>query len=502
MSSAAQLSSPILEVRRLSKSFSGIRVLHDVHLAVFAGEVHAVMGENGAGKSTLMKMLAGLEQPDSGEILFRGQPRRFVDPHAAITAGIAMIHQELMPFRNLSVAENIFIGREPRSRMPGAVARAKMIADAGKLLEELGLPLSPQTLAGDLKISELQMIEIAKAVSIGADVLIMDEPTSAISAQEVATLFRLIADLRRRGVAILYISHKMDEIYRIADRITVLRDGRHVSSDRAADLDAATLIARIAGRKLTMTIDKPKIERGTEALSVRGLTKRGKFRDISFQVCHGEILGLAGMMGAGRTEVVNAIYGLDPADAGEIRLRGRPARITRPAEAIRGGIGLVSEDRRREGLVLGMSVEHNLTLTSLWRCSRGGWIRRRQEQDSADDLIARFAIKVSHRDQPVKRLSGGNQQKVVLAKALFTEPEILILDEPTRGVDIGAKMEIYALIVRLAQEGRAVIMVSSELPELLLLCDRLLVLREGALVAELDPQRTTQDEIVRYALAN
>lgn len=498
---AATTDAPVLQVRGLSKSFPGVKALRDVQLQVASGEVHALMGENGAGKSTLMKILAGLEQPDEGEISFKGRPVRIHHPHHALQLGISMIHQELMPFPDLTVAENIFMGQEPVLPFLGWVDRARLRADARALLDRLGVAVSPDARMGGLSVAEMQTVEIAKAIAHQAEVIIMDEPTSAISEREVEKLFQIIRDLRQRGVAIIYISHKLDEVFRIADRITVLRDGSHVTTQSARALTAEKLIALMVGREMSAHLRPATTTTQAEcALSVRGLTKSGRFRNITFEVRRGEILGLAGLMGAGRTEVVSAIFGLEPAEGGSIDIHGQTVRIRSPREAIRHGIGLVSEDRKEFGLVLPMSVKHNTTLASLRACCRGGFIHHRAESRVADDQITAFNIRAAHRNQPVVHLSGGNQQKVVIAKTLLAGPDILILDEPTRGIDIGAKAEVYAIISRLAAAGKAVILVSSELPELLSLTHRLLVLREGEIAAELDPRRTTQEEILQHAM--
>lgn len=491
---------PVLEVRGIMKSFDGHLVLQGIDLCFEAGKVHVLMGENGAGKSTLMKIVCGLEKPDSGEIRFKGRPRSFSGPQAALAAGIVMIHQELLPFPNLTVAENIFIGQESDAGFPGMFSWRELFARTERLLSDLNLALPPDTLARNLKVAELQMIEIAKAVSRRADVVIMDEPTSSLSEAEVRVLFNLIATLRNRGVAIIYISHRMEEIFQIGDRISVLRDGCHVSTDEAAALDAATLVSRIAGRSLGSLQRRIAVGGQREALSVARLTRRRKYQNVSFTLNYGEVLGIAGLMGAGRTEIAHAIYGLEPADSGEIRVNTQPVQIRRPADALRVGIALVNEDRKQQGLVLGMSVEHNLTLANLRACCRSGAILESVEHEMSDTQIRSFGIKTRSREQLVKYLSGGNQQKVLIAKAIFSDPKVLILDEPTRGVDVGAKAEIYELIARFVNQGRAVLLISSELPELMALSDRLLVIREGEIVAELDPALTSQPEVIRHAM--
>jgi inositol transport system ATP-binding protein len=487
--------SPLLEVRDLSKSFAGVSALENVRLRVEAGSVHALMGENGAGKSTLMKVLAGIHLPDSGEVLFKGEKIRLRSPHDALRRGIAMIHQELLPFRDLNVAENIGIGREPTRWFPGWIDRAAMNREAERLLARLGIAIPPGRRMGDLSVAEMQTVEIAKALAHEASVIIMDEPTTALSEREVAALFRVIGDLKERGVAVIYISHKMDEVFRIADTITVMRDGRHIATRPACELDERELIRLMVGRDPSPR-EAGRGTPGEPALEVRGLGKPGKFQDIDFTLRRGEILGLGGLMGAGRTEVANAIYGLAPATRGEIIVHGKATRISSPADALAAGIALVSEDRKRFGFVPRMSVQHNLTLSSI----RNRLIDGRAEAAVADEQIRIHAIKVSGRNQPVVNLSGGNQQKVVIAKALLTDPDILILDEPTRGIDIGAKTEIHSIITRLARSGKAILLVSSELPELISLSDRLLVMREGAVAAELDPLRTSQEEIMSHAM--
>jgi inositol transport system ATP-binding protein len=490
----------LLQVRNLSKSFPGVNALQDVRLEVRRGQVHALMGENGAGKSTLMRILIGLHSADAGDVFFKGRRVQIRSPHAARQLGIAMIHQELLPFPELTVAENLCMGQEPTRWLPGWLDKPALQREATRLLERLGVALSPATRMKQLSVAQMQTVEIAKALAHQAELIIMDEPTSAISAREVEALFGLIRDLQRRGVAVIYISHKMDEIFRIADAVTVLRDGRYVATHDIGEVDENRLIALMVGRQLPAVFPKSSAEPRDVALEVRGLTRPGEFRNVTFQVRRGEIVGIAGLMGAGRTELVNALFGLAPARGGEIRVHGRTVRIASPRDALAQGIALVSEDRQRLGLVPDLSVKQNITLASLTRCCRLGWIDRRRENLVAEERIREFAIKTPDRNQKVKYLSGGNQQKVVIAKALLTEPSILILDEPTRGIDIGAKAEIYGIMTRLAREGQAILMVSSELPEILALSHRILVMREGTITAELDPQHTSQEEILKYAI--
>jgi inositol transport system ATP-binding protein len=477
-----------------------VQALDRVRLEIVRGQVHALMGENGAGKSTLMKILSGFHQPDSGQIWVKGQPVRVAHPHAALRLGIAMIQQELLPFPELSVAENIYMGRQPASRFLGWIDHRQMEAAAQRLLESLGLAVPPARPMKELSVSEMQVVEIAKALAHQAEVIIMDEPTSAISAPEVEALVAIIRELQHRGVAVVYVSHRMDEVFRLADTVTVLRDGRHVTTLPIGALDRDKLIALMVGRELAEVFPPASATPGEVVLAVRGLSRAGKFRDITFTVRRGEVLGLAGLMGAGRTEVAYALFGLAPAEAGQIEVRARSLRITTPKEAMANGIGLVTEDRRRYGLAPEMSVKHNLTLANLRQCCWAGFINHPKESRLADEQIRAFAIKTADRDQVVGHLSGGNQQKVVLAKALLADPEVLILDEPTRGIDIGAKAEVYALIRKLARAGKAMILISSELPEVLALSHRLLVMREGLITAELDPKRTTPEEVMKHAM--
>lgn len=490
----------ILEARNVSKSFAGVKALVDVSLTLGRGEVHALMGENGAGKSTLMKVLAGLYTADSGMILLGGRPLVLRSPQEAIRNGIAMIHQELMPIPDLTVAENILLGHEPASRLLGWIDRRAMHREARRLLDLLEVDLPVTRTMRRLSVAQMQTVEIAKALGRNASVLLMDEPTAAISDREVGALFNVIAMLKRRGVGIVYITHKMDEVFRIADTITVLRDGFHVGTSPAGEIDRQALIALMVGRPLTSVASKSSVPKGEIALSVRGLSRAGAFRNVSFDVRQGEILGITGLMGAGRTELVSAIFGLAPADSGEIYVGGRPVPIRSPAEAIRHGIGMVTEDRKGFGLVPAMSVKHNMTLASLGACCFGPCIRHAKETAVVDAGIREFAIKTAGGRQAVGQLSGGNQQKVVIARSLLARPSVLILDEPTRGIDVGAKAEVYALIVRLAQEGKAIVLVSSELPEVLALSDRLLVMRQGVVAAELNPSCTSQEEVLRNAM--
>jgi inositol transport system ATP-binding protein len=489
----------VLEARELSKSFPGVQALEGVSLIVRSGLVHAVTGENGAGKSTLMNILGGLHAPDGGEILFHGRPVRLGSPHEALRVGISMIHQELLPFPELTVAENIWMGREPTGWFPGWIDKPAMNRESARLLERLGVLLPSTTRMKDLSVAEMQLVEIARALACHAEVIIMDEPTSALSEREVRALSELIRDLKRRGVAVIYVSHKLEEILGLADVVTVLRDGRLIATADIAELDADRLIALMVGRELEVPPRRAPAG-GEPLMEVRGLSKPGSFRDVSFTVRRGEILGIAGLMGAGRTGVIHAICGIEPAMAGEIRVCGQPRRIRSPRDALSSGIAAVTEDRKTYGLAPAMSLKHNLTLSSLERCSHGCIIDHRAEGRVAEEQIRAFSIRARNAGMEARYLSGGNQQKAVIAKALLTDPSILLLDEPTRGIDIGAKSEIYAIIRRLASGGKAIVMVSSEMSEILSLSDRILVMCKGRVAAELDPEHTTQEEIMKWAL--
>ena len=489
----------LLEARGLTKSFPGVKALEGVSLRVRRGEVHAVVGENGAGKSTLMKVLAGLLQPDAGELVLHGAVVRLKHPHDARAHGIAMIHQELMPFPNLTIGENVFMGQEPTGRWKGWIDQARLHREAGGLLEQLGLGLSPQRRMGELTVAEMQVVEVAKALAHRAELVIMDEPTSALSEREAERLFRVVRDLQARGVAVIYISHKLDEVFRLADTVTVLRDGRWVATRAAAECSRDQLIALMVGRALDQVFPDSTAQPGAVVLAVRSLGRAGCFRDVTFELRRGEVLGLAGLMGAGRTDVAWALSGIAPADQGEVLVAGQPVRLNTPRAALAHGIALVSEDRQKYGLVPRMSVAQNLTLACLRRCCRGAFIDHRTETRLATDQLRRFGVKTSGLDQPASHLSGGNQQKLILAKALLTEPRVLILDEPTRGIDVGAKTDVYALISRLAREGLAILLISSELPEVLALSQRLLVMCAGRVTAELDARRSTPEMVLAHA---
>jgi inositol transport system ATP-binding protein len=488
----------ILQMEDISKSFPGVKALNGVTLNVRPGTVHALMGENGAGKSTLMKVLIGEYPKDSGTITFKGQVVDIDKTETALKMGISMIHQELSPVPYMSVAENIFLGREPVNRF-GLINKKCMIEDTRRLLGGLNLHINPLSLMKDLSIANTQMVEIAKAISYNSSLIVMDEPTSAITEREVEHLFEIIRDLRSKGVAIIYITHKMDEVFKIADDITVFRDGKHISTLPASQTTRNSLISMMVGRELTNLFPKEEPAIGEVVLSVRNLTRTGKVEDVSFDLRRGEILGLAGLMGAGRTEVIEGIFGIHKIDAGEIWVKGKKARISEPSDAIGYGMALLTEDRKVTGIMGPLPVRDNMVIASLASYGRSGILNQRMINQICQQERSRLDIKTPSMDQVIKLLSGGNQQKVLVSRWLLTAPEILILDEPTRGIDVGAKAEIHRLMSLLATEGKAIIMVSSELPEILGMSDRILVMHEGRLTGEFDRKDADQEVILRAA---
>lgn len=485
----------ILEMRNIVKEFPGVRALKGVHLQVRPGTVHTLMGENGAGKSTLMKCLVGIYKPTSGEIVFDGNKVEFHAPVQALRAGISMIHQELSPVPERSVCENLWMGRLP---MKGIVVdEKKMRQDARELFQRLNLDLDPDAKMGDLTVAKMQMVEIAKAVSYNSKIVIMDEPTSALTESEVEHLFRIIDDLKKRNVAIIYISHKMDEIFRISDDITVYRDGEYVATDRAENLDVDKVISLMVGREMNNIFPKVECPIGETVLKVENLSSGKAFRDVSFELRKGEILGFAGLVGAGRTEIVETIFGMRPKTGGRIIKNGKELHIKNPRDAIANKIGLLTEDRRGNGIVGLQSVGTNTVLASLKRY--GFVMKQRRMRDDAEKYAQALNVKTPSLDTLIMNLSGGNQQKVLVARWLLTDPDILIMDEPTRGIDVGAKAEIHSLITKLAGEGKAIIMISSELPEILGMADRVLVMHEGEMTGIIDRKDATSDLIMAYA---
>lgn len=489
----------LLQIKDITKSYGGVQVLHGVSLDIKPGEVHGLMGENGAGKSTLMKIVCGIELPDSGEIVFKGRPVRFTKPADALNSGISIIHQELNAILDMSVAENLFIGRE-MCRKFGIVKKSEMTRRAREWFRMIDVDIDPNRKLSTMSVAEQQLVEIVKALSYDSDVIIMDEPTSAITDQEVYKLFEIIRKIKKQGKSIIYISHKMDEIYTICDTLTVLRDGQFVATESAEHLEESRLISLMVGRELKDLHVKGKAAIGEPYLEVKNLTSKGKFHDVSFHVRKGEVLGIAGLMGAGRTELAEAIIGARPIDSGELRVKGRKVSIRKPRDAIQLGIGYVTEDRKLLGLDLKSSVKKNTTIVSLDKFLYAKQvINFRKERNTVDQYIGKLNVKTHSRDTLVSALSGGNQQKVVLARWLLGDPDILILDEPTRGIDVGAKAEIYKMISDLAKEGKAIVMISSEMPELLGMSDRIVVLHEGKLTGEFQRDEFDQEKIMMCA---
>ncbi len=489
----------LVEMTGISKSFPGVRALDDARFELRAGEVHALVGENGAGKSTLMKVLSGIYKRDAGTIRVKGVEVEIHSPRAAQDLGIAIIHQELNLMGHLTVAQNIFIGREPRRA--GLLDERALNRKAAELFEELHLHLDPTARVSRLAVAQQQMVEIAKALSYNSAVLIMDEPTAALTETEIDELFNITRHLRERGHGIVHISHRLEELKRITDRVTVMRDGRYVDTVNTADASIQQIISMMVGRTVfEATPELPEKVDPTIVLEVSGLNLGRQVRDVSFQLHRGEILGVAGLVGAGRTEVMRAIFAADRPESGTIAINGQPATIRSPHDAVRYGIAYLSEDRKRYGLALGMDVETNTVLASLSRfASRIGWIKTGATRKQALDQVKALAIKTPGITQRVKNLSGGNQQKVVIAKWLTADTDILIFDEPTRGIDVGAKSEIYRLLNDLAQQGKSIIMISSELPEILRMSHRILVMCEGRITGELSSAEATQEKIMTLA---
>jgi ABC-type sugar transport system ATPase subunit len=491
---------PAVSFRHVSKRFPGARALDDVSFDVARGSCHALCGENGAGKSTLGKILAGIYEPDEGELLIDGRPVDFSDPRDALAAGIGMVHQELAFCENLSVAENLCLGDLPGrgpAGLPLLLRRGEMERRALAMMASIEAPIDVRRLVGDLTVAEQQTVQIAAAVGSGARVIIFDEPTSSLSQREADHLYALLGRLRDREVTCVYVSHRMPEIFRLCDTITVLRDGRHVSTQPRSALDEARLVHLMIGRKLDDYLPHREVALGKELLRVDALTSPGKFHDVSFRIRAGEVVGLAGLVGAGRSDVAKALFGLDPRVSGRVMVDGVTLPLGSTRAAMAAGLGLVPEDRKRQGLVLGMGALANVTLPMLATLGRHGWIPRGAERALADEAFGRLGVRAPDLGQPTAGLSGGNQQKLVLAKWLAARCRVLILDEPTRGVDVGAKAEIHALIADLAAEGTGVLVISSELPELIALSTRLLVLREGRLVGELARADADQEALLR-----
>lgn len=487
-----------MRVSGIEKSFPGVKALSNIEFAVRKGTVHALCGENGAGKSTLMKIIMGLYQADKGQIFIDEKPVTIKNPIQARSLGISMVAQELNYVPELSVEENLFLGRLPVNRF-GKVDWKKVRQEAKKFLEEENLPYEPEQKLKTLTVSDIQMLEIIKAVTNNAQVIIMDEPTSSITQREVENLFKKIEELKASGISIIYISHKMEEVFQIADDITVLRDGTVVSTDRACDLDLDTVISRMVGRKMDQVYPKEQVPIGERALEVCHLSKKGIFEDINFHVSKGEIVGFAGLVGAGRTETMRAVFGLDSYDSGQVKIGGKEVTIKCPKDSINHKMVMLSESRRDDGILPVRSVKENASIASLGRFIFRGYTHKRKEKEEITECFEKMKVKTPTLETAISALSGGNQQKVLLARWMLCEPDVMILDEPTRGIDVGAKFEIYRLITEIVKEKRAVIMVSSELPELIGMCDRIYIMCQGKISGCITRDDFSQEIIMRYA---
>ncbi len=495
---------PIMKLEGIRKSFSGVHVLHQVHLDLYKGEVHALMGENGAGKSTLMKIMAGVHKPDSGTTLYRGQEVHWNNPMEARDQGISVIHQEISLSPNLSIGENILMGTKfPKNRM-GLIKWNEIYEKAEVILRSIGSTLNPKVSVSTLSVAEQQMVEIARALSFNSEILIMDEPTASLTDKEIEKLFTIVNDLKKKGVSIVYISHRMDEIFRISDRYTVLRDGHFINSGPITETNPDHLVKLMVGREIKdlfqRNVTKPsELANRKPVLELKHVSDKKTVKDVSFKLYPGEIVGLAGLVGAGRTELVRTIFGTSKLTQGEILIDGQPVRIQSPSEAMELGIAHVPESRKEQGLFPNLSVKENILMAQIRTYRSAGILQYGKMDADADGFIQELGIKTASREQNVMGLSGGNQQKVVIARWLSISPKVLLLDEPTRGVDIGAKTEIHKIISKLAEKGLAVLMISSELPEILSVSDRILVMHEGKIRAELPRSEATQEQIMYYA---
>ncbi|MFZ5925175.1 MAG: sugar ABC transporter ATP-binding protein [Bacillota bacterium] len=489
----------VLRMEHVSKSFPGVRALHDVSLSVRRGEIHCLVGQNGAGKSTLMKILGGAYRMDGGDILLDGEKMIFPNPHAALKAGISVLYQELALNPCLSATENIFLGREIRTPL-GTVNARRQHQEAERLIEPFGVEVDVAVPVEQLSVAQQQIIAIAKALSFRAKVIVLDEPSAVLTVEELGKLFNIMKGLQRDGVAIIYISHRLEEIFEIGDRVTVLRDGEVVGTFRVSDVTQSDLVRMMTGREVVESNGRVEHSAGAPVLEVRNLSRRGVLTDVSLHILAGEIVGVFGLVGAGRTELAHALVGADRSDSGTIILDGKEVKPSSPRHAMRLGIGLVPEDRKRHGLVLGMSVADNSTLTIWEQLSKFGVVNARSLHATAKKSVDELRIKVASLSTLVENLSGGNQQKVVLAKWLATACRVLILDEPTRGVDVGAKTEIHALIRAIAGQGKALLVISSELSEIMAISDRLIVMRKGSIAGEFVPKETTQEDVLACAM--
>ena len=495
------MSETFLQMSHITKRFPGVLALSNVNFTLRKGEVHALLGENGAGKSTLMKILSGVYQPDEGDIIFEGKPVSFSDPLSAQNAGITIIHQEFNLFPELTVEENIFIGREFCKNNRWRLDEKQQRQAATEILQKLNLNISPETLVSDLTVAQQQMVEIAKAISVNAKILIMDEPTAALTETEIESLFQVTRLLKAQGTGIVYISHRLEELALIADRATVMRDGQYIDTVDYETVKISELIAMMVGRELGNIYPRREARTHQEpVLEVNGLTRKGVLNNIDFTLNRGEILGFAGLMGAGRTELARAIFGADPIDSGTIKLNGKAIEIKGVSDAIAQGLSYLTEDRKKEGLALNLSVERNIMLGNYPEyADRFGHVDSKRCQQTSEEQVRALRIKTPHLEQAALNLSGGNQQKIIIARWVCKDTDILIFDEPTRGIDVGAKLEIYELMNRLVAKGKSIIMISSELPEVLGMCDRILVMRSGRITGELTADNATQEKIMQYA---
>ena len=493
------MSEYVLEMQGIVKRYPGVLAVNGGRLELRPNEVHCLVGENGAGKSTMMKILAGAISMDEGSIAISGEPVAIQSPHHAQQLGVSMIYQEFNLCAHMSVAENVFLGRESRIPCTPLVDWRRLYRETQAIFDRMGVQIDVRKPVSACSVAQQQMVEIAKALSVNARIIVMDEPSATLTDHELEALFALIRELRAEGIGIIYISHRLDEIFALGDRVTVMRDGEYVTTQPVSEVTREDLIRHMVGRELTSEYPKEEFARGPERLRVEGLTRKGAFQDVRFTLHEGEIVGLTGLVGAGRTEVARAIFGADRIDGGQILLEGAPVLVRSPQDAIRQGIGLLTEDRKSQGLILPMSVRENTTLANLQEIVRGIFVSRSRERTVTDGYIRELQIRTPSTEQTAQNLSGGNQQKVVLAKWLFTQSRVLIFDEPTRGVDVGAKVEIYRLMNDLVRKGVAVLMISSELPEVLSMCDRILVMHEGRIAGELSRAEATQEGVMRLA---
>lgn len=489
----------ILQMQGINKSFPGVKALQDAYLELYEGEVNVILGENGAGKSTLMKILTGVYEKDGGQIFFKEKEINPKNPKEAEKFGISIIHQEFNLLPDLTIAENIFVTRLPKNKF-GIIDEKKLIDDTKKILQKLNLNLNPKEIVSNLSVAQQQMVEIAKSLSVNCKVLIMDEPTAALTESEIKDLFKVIKDLKSKGVGIIYISHRMEELKHIANSVTIMRDGRYVNTLNFADTTLGELINLMVGRSLESQFPKRDTEIGKIILEVSNLTRRGSFENVSFNLKKGEIIGFSGLMGAGRTEVARAIFGAEPVHAGEIKIDGKTVKIKSPRDAMKLGIAYLTEDRKKDGLLLELSVEHNIMIANPSSYSNGfGVCDYKKSEEICEKFVKAMNIKTPHLKQEIKNLSGGNQQKAIIARWLCEDKKILFIDEPTRGIDVGAKREVYNLMNELVSQGVSIVMISSELPEIIGMSDRVLVMREGRVTGILPKDGLTQEKIMHYA---